>query len=401
MNLKINIERLRKNLLEVGDSFNSGSKGYNRLAFSPEEKAALEWLKQKLQKLNISVEQDSIGNVFGKFGDQTKASIAFGSHLDTVIEGGLYDGALGVVVGLECLETLSENGYAPIIPLELIAFVAEEANPLGGTFGSRAVTGMLTHNDVLNEKLESISLTRESCEAARKTSESFESFLELHIEQGSVLEDTPSQIGIVHSIAGILRLGVKIQGSARHAGTTPMIKRKDALVDASKLIHFLNGTVTKFDEQMVVTVGELNVYPNLASVVPGEVHLVIEIRGSDWSKMKAFELAIRTWLNAEVVATIEIDIEKYPNDMDKDIQKVIEEACIEQNVSYVSMVSGANHDSKSMATLTKAGMLFIPSKDGISHHPDEFSSWKDIEIGANVMLQTLIYLSQNKKTKVV
>lgn len=392
--ITINIERLKLRLLELGSTINSHHVGYNRVAFSEYEKEALGWLKQKMNELNMNVYQDPIGNVFGTYGKENKPVIAVGSHLDTVIEGGLYDGALGVLVGLECIETLIEHGYTPNIPLQLIAFIAEEANPMGGTFGSRAVAGMLNKDNSLEEGLKSVNLSWDDCESSIQSTDKFVSFIELHIEQGAILENENKKIGIVESIAGILRLGVSIKGDARHAGTTPMSHRNDALVNATNLIHYLNTAIQNYEESMVVTVGELHVYPNLASVVPGEVNLTIEIRGSDWKKMKSFEQAIREWLNQHLEANVELKVEKLPNDLDNSLQLIVEDVCVKENIPYRYMVSGANHDSKSMATLTKAGLIFIPSKDGISHHPDEFSSWEDIEIGANVLLKTLIHLSK-------
>lgn len=390
---QINLKRLQENFDELATQFNTGEAGFNRIAFSLEERGALEWLKHKLNAIQVTVKEDAVGNVFGKFGANNLPSISFGSHLDTVRNGGLYDGALGVLAGLECLQTLVENGYKPTKPLELIAFVAEEANPLGGTFGSRALAGMLDES-YTDDKLKIANLTRAQCEKAIRSQREFEAFLELHIEQGFVLEENRAKIGVATAISGILRIFVRIQGDARHAGTTPMHRRNDALLQAASLVQFVNNVAKKQESNLVATVGEFNVYPNLASVVPGAVECMIEIRGDLWEEIESVEVMISNWCEQHIDASLRRDVVKYPNALDASIQQAVTNVCEENEVSYTKMLSGANHDTKSMATLSKAGLIFIPSKDGISHHPDEYSSWEDIEIGTNVLLKTLVFLSK-------
>ncbi len=390
---QINLKRLQENFDELATQFNTGEAGFNRIAFSLEERGALEWLKRKLNAIQVTVKEDAVGNVFGKFGANNLPSISFGSHLDTVRNGGLYDGALGVLAGLECLQTLVENGFKPTKPLELIAFVAEEANPLGGTFGSRALAGMLDES-YTDDKLKIANLTRAQCEKAIRSQREFEAFLELHIEQGFVLEEKRAKIGVATAISGILRIFVHIQGDARHAGTTPMHRRNDALLQAASLVQFVNNVAIKQESNLVATVGEFNVYPNLASVVPGAVACMIEIRGDLWEEIESVEEMISDWCEQHIDASLRRDVVKYPNALDASIQQAITNVCEENEVSYTKMLSGANHDTKSMATLSKAGLIFIPSKDGISHHPDEYSSWEDIEIGTNILLKTLVSLSK-------
>ncbi|MFE0506533.1 allantoate amidohydrolase [Peribacillus butanolivorans] len=390
--LQINIDRLKHNLLEVGQIANSGEKGYTRLAYSKEEKAAIEWLKQKMINLSLSVKQDRLGNTFGRLGDVDQPAICFGSHLDTVPEGGLYDGALGVIVGLECIQTLIESGYNPEIPLELAAFVGEEANPLGGTFGSRAVAGLVKHSNKFEKKLQSLNFTWHDVVSVRKKPTDYHCYLELHIEQGALLETIDKKVGIVTSIAGILRLSVRVNGKASHSGTTPMKMRKDALLDAAKLIQTVNSIAIDEGGNIVATVGEITASPNLANVVPGQVELMIEIRGSNWEEMKTVEEKIRKWMLENIDAEVAIAVEKQPNALTESIQKCIEEVCKTRNTSYKYMFSGANHDANSLTSITDVGMIFVPSKAGLSHHPDEFTSWLDIEIGANVMLKTILSL---------
>ncbi|KQL48300.1 hypothetical protein AN963_00295 [Brevibacillus choshinensis] len=392
--LRINLDRVKKNLQTVGLVANSGQRGYTRLAYSQEEKKALHWLKRELSQLPVTVCEDNIGNVFGRWGDVNRPAIAFGSHLDTVPEGGLFDGALGVIIGLECLHTLIENQYKPEVPLELICFVGEEANPLGGTFGSRAVTGLLEYSKELELKLKKVGYTWEDVVASKRTSNDYRCFLELHIEQGGVLETNDKKIGVVTSIAGIRRLFVQVHGRASHSGTTPMSLRKDALVDASRLVQKVNELAVQAKGDIVATVGELSVFPNLANVVPGEAELMIEIRGSKLDEMMTLERSIRDWIDKNMDAEISVAVQKDPSQISDTIQSCIEEICRSSHIPSQSMFSGANHDANAMNTITDVGMIFVPSKDGISHHPDEFTSWEDIEVGGNVMLKTLQSLTR-------
>jgi hydantoinase/carbamoylase family amidase len=373
--------------------------GYTRLAFSKEEKAAHDWLIHKLKAIHCDVEQDRIHNVSGRMGHAKGPSIAFGSHLDTVPNGGLFDGALGVLGGLECLYMLSEQHVHLNIPLELICFTGEEANSLGGTFGSRAMAGLVTVTPEFEQKLNQQGFSKNDLENARKTKVDFLSFLEMHIEQGSVLEQSHKKIGIVEGIVGLTRLDIRIVGKAAHAGTTPMPMRHDALVLASKLVQNVNDWAAETDSQAVATVGQLKVIPNTPSVVPGEVQLIVEIRGIIWNKILLFKEKVQNWLLFNGQNHFKTIVEKYPAMQKESIKKEITETCTSLSIPFITMTSGATHDTTAMSTLTDTGMIFVPSKDGISHHPDEYTSWEDIEIGIQVMYQTLMNLHNKYEEK--
>lgn len=400
MKNQISLERIKSNLLEIGEiSSRITQIGYSRIAYSEEEKEALNWLKKKAEKISfdVQVKQDKIGNVFVRYGSSEKKAIAFGSHLDTVPEGGLYDGALGVVLGLECLQTYVENNPDPEVPLELICFVGEEANPLGGTFGSRSVTGLIEHSSEFERKLKEFNYAWSNISDSQKTKNDFHCFLEVHIDQGPILESEDKKIGIVVAIAGLLRESVTVYGKASHSGTTPMNLRNDALLQASKLVQKVNKIANDHDEGIVATVGEFAIKPNLANVVPGEVNLVIEIRGGNWETLELIRTKIKDWSSENIDSEFVTVVEKEPNNLSETIQGSIESACELENISYKKMSSGANHDSMSMSRITETGMIFLPSKDGISHHPDEYTSWNDIEIGGKVMMQTIFDLIENFK----
>ncbi|MFD1039342.1 M20 family metallo-hydrolase [Virgibacillus byunsanensis] len=392
--MKINLERIKEDLLEVGSIANSGEIGYTRLAFSKEEKMAMNWLKGKLKANGIQTYEDSVGNVFGREGELDSPAIAFGSHLDTVQNGGLYDGALGVIVGLEVLRTIKENGYETDVPLELISFIGEEANPLGGTFGSRVMAGLIKESDLSEITLQEFGYTFNDIKDACIDRDKYLSFLELHIEQGSVLETEKKHVGIVTSIAGISRMHVHVIGKASHSGTTPMQHRMDALVSASSIVKKVSEEAINRNSDLVATVGKLEVSPNSENVVPGDVHLTIEIRSSNWNEVKEFENHLKSWMNSNFNVEMKQGVQKQPNKLSEEVQKSIEKASKNTETNYKYMVSGANHDANSLTSLTNVGMIFVPCKDGLSHHPDEYTSWEDIEFGANTMLNSILELSK-------
>lgn len=400
MNDLVNMERVKSYFQELSElSILEKDGGYTRLAFSDQEKAAHQWLKDKLKKISCTVHQDSVGNVFGRYGSDHEPSLAFGSHLDTVPHGGLFDGALGVIAGLECLTWFSEQSFKTTHPLELICFTGEETNPLGGTFGSRAMAGLLERSDAYEKRLHECSFSWTDVEAARKTKSDFIHFLELHIEQGNVLETVQKKIGVPNAIAGMLRLAVTLHGKAAHAGTTPMNLRQDALIAAADLIKRVNQLALESEGALVATVGEIHTVPNVPSVVPGEVHLVVEIRGIDWSNVQSAGQSVTDWLQSRS-GNVDVKklVEKYPCELSNSLQDEITMYCSEHHIPFHQMFSGANHDSNAMSTLCDTGMIFVPSKDGISHHPDEFTSWDDIEIGINTLIGTIYGLSTDGRT---
>lgn len=386
--LSINVERVQKHFEEIGN-INSGSNGYTRIAFSKEEIQVKKWLIQQLDRLRVPYRVDGAKNVIARFGPKEGPCVAIGSHLDTVKEGGLFDGALGVLAGLEVIETLIENDITPRVPIELICFTGEEANPLGGTFGSRAMAGLIERNSEYDQLLKEWGFQPEELLTAKRKKDDFLGFLELHIEQGEVLDKSGESIGIVTSIAGMLRLKVKVIGRASHSGTTPMHLRKDALLDAASLITKINRIVKKYGDDMVATVGEISIFPNMANVVPGEANLLVEIRGSQRKDMYLVRDEICKWIDKYIDdKEIHIIVEKEPNRMAEEVQLAVKDACEERDYSYRFMLSGANHDANAMSTLTKTGMIFVPSYKGISHHPEEYTSWEEIDKGIHTLLDT-------------
>ena len=386
--MSININRIKENLEYVGNTFNSGSEGYNRLAFSKEEKDAINWLEEELKNNGISVRRDSIGNLFARIGPEDKPVYAFGSHLDTVKNGGLYDGALGVMAALECLLQLKEQN-SQNTAYELVCLVGEEGNPLGGTFGSRVITGQVNSDDLDDDILKAAALTKEQIKDASNTIQDYAGFIELHIEQGTVLENNGNKTGIVTNIAGIVRNHITVLGEAGHSGTMPMEYRKDALVMASEIVQHINNEVRKLDDGTVATVGQLEVRPNAATIIPGEVEMTFEMRSGNKGRLETFPEEVLNWIKENYDVKIKPGVTKPTNAMSDKIIETIEQAGAKLNLPTMRMLSGANHDTNTLAPFMDTGMIFVPSIDGISHNPAEKSDWKDIENAVNIMLETL------------
>src|SRR5699024_9146891 len=386
--MSIDINRIKENLEYVGNTFNNGSEGYNRLAFSKEEKDAINWLEEELKKNDISVRRDSIGNLFARIGPEDKPVYAFGSHLDTVKNGGLYDGALGVMAALECLLQLKEQN-SQNTAYELVCLVGEEGNPLGGTFGSRVITGQVNSDDLDDDILKAADLTKDQIKDASNTIKDYAGFIELHIEQGTVLENSRNKTGIVTNIAGIVRNHITVLGEAGHSGTMPMGYRKDALVMASEIVKHINSEVRKLDDGTVATVGQLEVRPNAATIIPGEVEMTFEVRSGNKDRLESFPEEVLNWIKENYDVKIKPGVKKPTNAMSDKIIETIEQAGAKLNLPTMRMLSGANHDTNTLALFMDIGMIFVPSIDGVSHNPAEKSDWKDIENAVNIMLETL------------
>lgn len=379
--MEINDKRLESLFDEIKQFNDTPEIGYTRRVFSSTEEQSLSWFEKILKENNLYSHTDEVGNVFGQYGEGDNP-ILIGSHLDTVQNGGLYDGALGVLSGLEVLLTLKENNIKLNHPIMLVAFRGEEANILGGTFGSRVFAGIF---DEKNDDLEKVGLSKEAILNSRNQ-QNFQSYIELHIEQGQVLENENLDIGIVTSIAGLRRYRIEVEGRSGHSGTTPMHLREDALKHATtelqKIFEF-SGTL---DDQSVLTVGKLNMYPNQANVIPNKVEMLVEIRSDAEDKLNQYE---ETLLNT-IASKNERVVKKQTTKLDE--QNITKLSEVTKKLGYTSkkMASGANHDANSVSTIMPASMIFIPSKNGISHHPDEYSSKEQIVKGSNVLLNYIL-----------
>ncbi len=405
--LTVNQDRLEKRITELAQFGIQENGETERVAFSDADVAAQQWVISQLKEMGLETHIDFAGNVLGirKGTDKTKKPISFGSHIDRVPHGGNYDGCVGSMASLEVLKVLNENNVKTKHPLEIIIFSNEE----GGVVGSRAITGHLkkTAFSVKNSTGYTIGEgmmrlggdTTKLAEVARKRG-AIAAFLELHIEQGGVLEKENLDIGIVEGIVGLKWWNVEFNGFANHAGTTPMNARQDALLAAAKFIIAVNETATSFEGAQVATVGRISAEPGAPNVIPGKVVTSLEIRDLSSEVIKkvyqeiekrALEISKTSGVEIKITA---LDTTADPAIMDSTIQKEIEKSINSLGLSYKSMPSGAGHDAQDMALIAPTGMIFVPSKGGISHSPKEFTSAPDMANGANVLLKTILALDK-------
>lgn len=395
------------NLLAGLAQFGATAEGITRLGYSTLDREAQSWLLRQVADLGLTIREDAVGNVFlRREGTEPQLPpVACGSHLDTVIHGGAYDGMCGVVGALEALYMLKDESLTRSI--EVIIFRAEESSRFGfATMGSKLLTGLATpaslNKSAKKGDISFIEALRQwGCDPDKYTEavlqpDCYSSFSELHIEQGKVLEETRNQIGIVHNIAAPTRFKLHVQGMADHSGATPMGMRRDALLAAAKLIVAINEIATNEKEHGTVgTVGVVEVEPGSINVVPGAVTLWVDVRGVDCASIERTLAALRRQADAVadvdgVTITWEMLTADKPVALSGALAQQSEAICRELGYSYLHMNSGAGHDAMNMAKLAPATMIFIPCRGGISHNPAEFAKSEDICRGVEVLAHILL-----------
>lgn len=410
--MKANAGRIEKHIDDLQKFTATPGEGVTRLTYSKEDLEARQYIKEKMEAYGLHVTEDGFGNIFGKLDGalQNAPSVIVGSHFDSVPNGGAYDGTAGVVVGLEVAALFQEYGLKPTYPLEVIAMVEEEGSRFGGgLMGSRGMMGLLTeeafdtltdHNGVhAIEAMREIGLDPTKPKA--RDPQSIKAFLELHIEQGPILEEKGIDIGIVESIVGLAQLEVTVQGQAGHAGTTPMNRRADALVAAAKVIAALPDIAAAESADTVITTGRLNVFPNGANVIPEKIVFTLDIRsGIETHVVNAIQ-KVKALMSAYEKDGIHIAVEEQlfiqPKKLDEKIKSLFKEASDELQLPYHSMNSGAGHDAMVFSDYTSSGMVFIPSKDGLSHCPEEWSDVCHLAAGTDILFKTAIRLTEAKR----
>ena len=407
INLKVNKERIENRIFELAKfGVDEKGRGY-RVAYTKGDIEGRAWFMELMKNAGLNPAIDAAGNIIGKRKgkNQSLKPIAFGSHIDMVPDGGNYDGTLGSISALEVIEILNENNIITEHPLEVFIFANEE----GGTIGSMAMAGHLTTEGLRQKSqsglthaagIQAIGGSPDNIQSCIRKKGDLKAFLELHIEQGGILEKEHLQIGVVEGIVGIAHWEVTVQGFANHAGTTPMNMRKDALLAASKFIIAVNEVVNSVKGNQVGTVGKVDVQPGAYNVIPGKVVLGLEIRDLSgdtiellFAKMKkrAVTIAAETKTN--------ISFERQANESkpaltNKALQQTINTSAKSLGFTTKFMQSGAGHDCQEIATIAPVAMIFIPSVGGISHSPKEFSTATDMANGANVLLQTILKLDK-------
>lgn len=391
--------------------FSTGGPGITRLAFGDEDRRAGEYIQELMRQSGLTVRRDAFGNVIGRLEGTVAGApaVATGSHLDTVPEGGRFDGVLGVVGGLAAIRRLAAQG--PLAhPLELIVFMAEESSRFGfATMGSKAMTGAVNPSwakakdqagESFPDALGRQGLDLANARAASRSRDEFKAFLELHIEQGPVLERTNNTIGIVEAIAAPTRLKIVVDGMAGHSGTTPMDDRQDALVSAAMIILAVQEIAMEQHHRGTVgTVGVIRNHPNVMNVIPGRVEMGVDIRGVDHDSIietiQDIKDAVSTIADGqETPVAIEVVTADKPVPMNADIIQTIETVCRQLNMPYRLMNSGAGHDAMNMAAIAPTGMIFIPCRGGISHNPEEEADAADIMKGIDVLTTTIRQLTK-------
>ena len=402
----IDSERLNKRIQQLSKIGEREEGGVCRLAFGPEDIHARQLITVWMEEAGMTVKIDAAGNLIGRYPGKKDqlGSLSTGSHIDTVASGGHYDGALGVLAGIEVVKTLQESNIKLDHPIEVIAFTDEENTVIGskaiaGTYNKDPQTYQLRDNMDIQTCLKKVGGDWSQLEQAKRTATDMQAFVELHVEQGGVLESEGKEIGIVKGIVGQYRFMVTVIGRSNHAGTTPMYLRKDALIAAARIVLTVNHLATTIIGEQVATVGMMNVFPNTTNTVPGQVELSIDLRDlSDDCLTHIISLlevefkTIATETHTEITLRRTLDI--LPTLAHPNIQSVIAQVCQDLQLSYTYLPSRAGHDAQEIGRFTNMGMIFVPSEAGVSHSHDEYTSPEQCVQGANVLLQTLIMLDQ-------
>ncbi len=387
--------------------------GVTRSAWSPPHEEARAWLLGELRAAGLSAWVDPAGNVFGGLGidrfSTERPAVVTGSHIDTVPEGGILDGALGVLTGLECLHTIRESGAEHRRPLVVAAWSDEEGR-YGSLFGSRAFCGMLdaarlpdmaaVDGDRLVDAMGRAGFDAHRAPEAKVAPETVNAYVELHIEQGPRLEEAGIPIGVVEAIVGVRRSRVIFIGQADHAGTTPMERRRDGFLAAAEYaLKARDLVVRRGGARSVTNFGVVSVHPGVSNIVPARGELVHEMRDPDPTNLERLfrdcsALARRIAKRRKVaVEIVQISATK-PALCAPRVQAAVEHACAKVSLTWQRLYSAAGHDAQNLAAVTEAGMIFIPSRGGRSHRVDEKSDPEAIERGANVLLHTLLALAE-------
>ncbi|MCQ3937188.1 MAG: Zn-dependent hydrolase [Chloroflexi bacterium] len=404
---RINPDRLLDSFTRLAAIGATAGGGVNRPAFSEAHLAARRWFREEIERSGLEFRTDGAGNhsAFLPCSDSSAPTLILGSHLDSVPNGGRFDGALGVVAALEVLKTVRENRISLNVHLEAMDFTDEEGT-LVGLLGSAALAGHLRQKDLesprggrenLVEGMKRAGLSDESMLSAARPKNSLAGYLELHIEQGKRLERAGVNIGIVTAIVGIASYRLSFIGKADHAGSTTMDDRRDASLGASAFTLAARGLVMRDFPNCVVNVGKMEFAPGAFNIVPAQVDAALEFRSPDEAEFKRLDKALLELAEAEA-ARFGLELRKEflgkhsPSLMSETVRSAFAASCDDLGLTHMPLPSGAGHDGQSLADLCPVGMIFVPSVDGASHSPREFTKWEDCVNGANVLLQAALRL---------
>lgn len=381
--------------------------GFTTLGYTEAENKAVQEFKKIAATLGLTVKQDEAGNVMARWESSSTAPdpvVAVGSHLDTVTAGGGYDGTAGILCGLGAVKYLQDQRVVPKRPIEVICFRSEESARFGiSTIGSKAMAGLLdlkigrvtdSAGMSIEQAVQEAGFDWSQFPKTERQQQEIQSFVELHIEQGTMIEESGKDYGVVHGVACPIRLKVTVEGKAGHTGTTPMDRRKDALVALAPLVSFVSETAGALTDRnrfpVVATVSTIDMKPNSMNVIPSRVDAGIDIRSVDDALKKEAEQRIRAKCEeiasaCQVSIRVETLVESQSILLDVEVQKKLAEAGKLAGYSSLQMNSGAGHDVMNMVQKWPAGLLFIPCKDGLSHHPDEYATLRDLQKGVEIL----------------
>jgi allantoate deiminase len=409
--LPVSQERLETRVSQLAQIGGTADGGVNRQTFTPEYKEAQELVADWMREAGLAVRTDAVGNLIGRREgpDPESPAIMVGSHIDTVLNGGRYDGTVGVLGGIEVAQALKEDGIELNHSLEIAALIEEEGTRWGsGCLGSRAMMGLVSEEVLdrkdrdgitMSEAMESMGVDPDRLHDARRDPRELACYLEMHIEQGGVLDDLGYPVGVVTGIAGPLQMSARLIGKTDHAGATPMNLRKDALVAAAHLVLVAQRSAQEASLTAVGTVGIMEVKPGNFNAIPGEVFMTFDIRD--------IYIKARDEMEREIVAEVEkvsadnglryeigelVRLE--PVVLPRRMVDVVAESCRKVGVPVHELPSGAGHDAQIMATEVDTGMIFLRSKGGISHDPAEFTEMRDIYSGTEVLYHTVLELDK-------
>ncbi|MFC2169699.1 Zn-dependent hydrolase [Acidobacteriota bacterium] len=407
MEIRINLDRLKKDLEDLSQIGRDSNNGISRPSFSKADLEARIWLEERIKSAGLEFRQDGAGNMFGRIEGEGKTVMA-GSHIDTVMNGGMFDGSLGVLSALECLRRIKEEGLRFTKALEMASFTDEEGNLVGDFLGSRAFVNSLDKEMLelgvtqfgipFKEILNKTKFTIDSIMEAHKNRPGIEAYLEIHIEQGPILETEDKPIGIVDAIAGKIYRLCSFQGQASHAGTTPFELRQDAFLGLADFA--LRGThhVAAKHYGSMMTIGKVQVLPGAFSVIPGRTDFSLDLRSTSKETLKKIEESLLA-LAEDISSTRGLEFASKimdrtdPIKIPSRITNILMEECKKLEYPFTMFASGAGHDAQILGSIADSGMIFIPCEDGISHSPQEKISWDDLEKGANLLLKSMLRLA--------
>lgn len=382
--------------IEALARFSRPGPGITRLSFTPEYRAALGYLEGEFEALGFEVGYDPVGNFVASNVASGERCVALGSHVDSVPRGGRFDGTAGVLCALEVARAI------PDAPLKVFSFVEEEGVRFGGLLGSRAVAGLVSAEELKEHRDgEGVSFHEAAREAGLdpdrvgecpESLRGVERYLEVHIEQGRVLEEAGKEIGVVEAISGAVHATLEIEGRADHAGATPMFMRSDAGLTAAEVVVELECAAREAGGDAVGTAGRIGFHPGAINVIPGRAEVSLDVRDSDEEKRDAVVERVRAFARERAETrgqsvSYREHLRSAPTPMDEGVVAGLAEACGRVGASFRSMASGAGHDAMMVAKSTPTGMLFVPSRDGVSHAPEEFTEYRHLATAVAVLLR--------------